>query len=148
MTFARLWPLALIFASAALAQPYDILLKGGHVIDPANEIDRIMDVAVSGETIARVSANIPAGQAKKTIDATGYYVTPGLVDIHAHVFGYRGWIWPDDTHLTQGVTTVADCGGSGWRTFDEFKEPVIERSKTGVYAFFNIVGKGMVGPRA
>jgi dihydroorotase len=148
MKFARLWTLALICASTTLAQPYDILLKGGHVIDPANEIDRVMDVAVSGETITRVAENIPPEQAKKTIDATGYYVTPGLVDIHVHVFGYQGWIWPDDTHLTQGVTTVADCGGSGWRTFDEFKEKVIDRAKTRVYAFINIVGKGMVGSRA
>lgn len=144
----RGWLLALVCTSASFAQPYDILLKGGHVIDPANEIDRVMDVAVSGETIARVAENIPAEQARKTIDATGDYVTPGLVDIHAHVFGYRGWLWPDDTHLTQGVTTVADCGGSGWRTFDEFKETVIDRSKTRVYAFINIVGKGMVGPEA
>jgi len=148
MKFARLWTLALICASTTLAQPYDILLKGGHVIDPANEIDRVMDVAVSGETITRVAENISPKQAKKTIDATGYYVTPGLVDIHVHVFGYQGWIWPDDTHLTQGVTTVADCGGSGWRTFDEFKEKVIDRAKTRVYAFINIVGKGMVGSRA
>jgi len=148
MKFARLWTLALICASTTLAQPYDILLKGGHVIDLANEIDRVMDVAVSGETITRVAENIPPEQAKKTIAATGYYVTPGLVDIHVHVFGYQGWIWPDDTHLTQGVTTVADCGGSGWRTFDEFKEKVIDRAKTRVYAFINIVGKGMVGSRA
>ncbi len=140
--------LALLCASTTLAQPYDILLKGGHVIDPANDIDRVMDVAVSGETIARVAENIPAGQARKTIDVSGYYVTPGLVDIHTHVFGYQGWIWPDDTHLTQGVTTVADCGGSGWRTFGEFKETVIDRAKTRVFAFINIVGKGMVGGAA
>ena len=140
--------LALLFVSTALAQPFDILLKGGHVIDPANEIDRVMDVAVKGGTIARVAEDIPAEQAKKTIDVSGYYVTPGLVDIHTHVFGYQGWIWPDDTHLTEGVTTIADCGGAGWRTFDEFKETVIDRAKTRVFAFINIVGKGMVGGRA
>ena len=138
----------LVLATPVAGQQYDYILKGGHVIDPANGIDRIMDIAVTGKTIARVAENIPAEQAKKTIDVAGYYVTPGLVDIHVHVFGYRGSIWPDDTHLTQGVTTVADCGGSGWRTFDEFKETVIDRAKTRIYAFINIVGKGMVGSRA
>ncbi len=87
-----------------------------------------MDIAVAGKAIARVAENIPAEQAKKAIDVAGYYVTPGLVDIHGHVFGYRGSIWPDDTHLTQGVSTVADCGGPGWRTFDEFKQTVIDRA--------------------
>ena len=118
------------------------------MIDPANGIDCIMDIAVAGKAIARVAENIPAEQAKKAIDVAGYYVTPGLVDIHVHVFGYRGSIWPDDTHLTQGETTVADCGGSGWRTFDEFKQMVIDRAKTRIYAFINIVGRGMVGSQA
>ena len=135
-------------APPASAQTYDLLLKGGHVIDPANEIDEVMDVAVSGHVIAKVAADIPSSQAKKTIDVSGHYVAPGLVDIHTHVFGYHGWIWPDDTHLTQGTTTVVDCGGSGWRTFDEFKETVIDRTKTRVFAFINIAGKGMVGSRA
>ncbi|MCY4587559.1 MAG: hypothetical protein OXB98_16100 [Bryobacterales bacterium] len=137
-----------VVAASATAQPYDYILKGGHVIDPANGIDRIVDIAVAGKTISRVAENIPAEQAKKAIDVAGYYVTPGLVDIHVHVFGYRGSIWPDDTHLTQGVTTVADCGGSGWRTFDEFKQTVIDRAKTRIYAFINIVGRGMVGSQA
>jgi dihydroorotase len=140
--------LTLIAVALGFGQSYDLLLKGGHVIDPANEIDGVMDVAVSENKVARVATDIPPEQAKKTIDVSGYYVTPGLVDIHTHVFGYAGWIWPDDTHLTQGTTTVVDCGGAGWRTFDEFKETVIDRTKTRVFAFINIVGKGMVGSRA
>ena len=145
LALLRVALLALFAAAPGLTQTYDVLLKGGHVIDPASEIDRVIDIAVAGNTIATVAPDIPPDQAKKTINAAGYYVTPGLVDIHTHVFGYQGWIWPDDTQLTQGTTTVVDCGGSGWRTFDEFKETVIDRTKTRVYAFINIVGKGMVG---
>lgn len=127
------------------AQSYDLLIQGGHVIDPGNKINAVMDVAVRGNKIAKVAKDIPASQAKKTIDATGLYVTPGLIDLHAHVFGYSGSLWPDDTHLLTGTTTVVDCGGSGWRTFETFKETVIDRSKTRVLAFLNIVGAGMVG---
>jgi len=136
---------ALFSLPALFAQPYDMLIRGGHVIDPGNEIDQVMDVAVAGGKIAAVAENISPDQAKKTIDATGLYVTPGLIDLHAHVFGYEGWLWPDDTHLVTGTTTVVDCGGSGWRTFEEFKKTVIDRSKTRVLAFINVVGAGMVG---
>jgi dihydroorotase-like cyclic amidohydrolase len=97
------------------AQQYDLLIQGGRVIDPANGIDAVMDVAVLGETIARVAKNIPPDQAKKIIDASGAVVTPGLIDLHAHVYGYSGSIFPDDTALYAGTTTVVDCGGAGWR---------------------------------
>lgn len=134
-----------LLAAPAVAQQYDLLIKNGHVIDRASEINGVMDVAVAGETIAKVARDIPADQAKKTIDATGLYVTPGLIDLHAHVFGYGGSLWPDDTQLLTGTTTVVDCGGSGWRTFETFKETVVDRSKTRVLAFINVVGAGMVG---
>ena len=137
--------LLLAILPRAGAQSYDLLIQGGHVIDPGNKINAVMDVAVRGNKIAKVAKDIPASQAKKTIDATGLYVTPGLVDLHAHVFGYSGSLWPDDTHLLTGTTTVVDCGGSGWRTFETFKETVIDRTKTRVLAFLNIVGAGMVG---
>jgi dihydroorotase len=127
------------------AQQYDLLIRGGRMIDPANEIDGVMDIAVQGQTIARVARDIPSDQAKKTIDATGAIVTPGLIDLHAHVYGYSGSIFPDDTALYAGTTTVVDCGGSGWRTFDEFKETLIDRVQTRVLSFINIVGHGMIG---
>ena len=130
------------------AQTYDLLLKGGHVIDPANRIDTVMDVAVSGNRIARVAVNIPVSEAKKTVDAAGLYVTPGLIDLHAHVFGYEGSLAPDDSSLIAGTTTVVDAGGSGWRTFDRFKKTVIDTSATRVLALINIVGAGMVGSAA
>lgn len=137
--------LLLLAALPLAAQQYDLLIQGGRVIDPANEIDAVMDVAVSGEAIARVAKDIPVDQAKKVIDASGAIVTPGLIDLHAHVYGYPGSIFPDDTALYAGTTTVVDCGGAGWRTFEEFKETVIDRVQTRVLAFINIVGHGMIG---
>ncbi|HYM09535.1 MAG TPA: amidohydrolase/deacetylase family metallohydrolase [Bryobacterales bacterium] len=136
----------LLLAPLALAQPYDLLLTGGHVIDPANNIDAVMDVAVSGSQIARVAANIPRSEARKAVDVSGLYVTPGLIDLHAHVYGYSGAIFPDDTQLVTGTTTVVDAGGSGWRTFDDFKARIIDKSQTRVLVFINIVGHGMVPP--
>ena len=134
----------LLFATSLLsAQTYDLLIKGGHVIDPANRIDGVMDVAVSGNRIARVAADMPATQGRKVIDAAGLYVTPGLIDLHAHVYGYEGSLLPDDTALIAGTTTVVDAGGSGWRTFDDFRRTVIARSRTRVLASINIVGHGM-----
>ena len=137
--------LGAVFVAPAAAQTYDLLLKGGHVIDPANEIDRIMDVAVKDDKIARVAEDISSDEAKKTLDVTGLYVTPGLIDLHAHVTGYSGSLFPDDTALLTGTTTVVDCGGAGWRSFEDFKKTIIDTSKTRVLAFINIVGHGMLG---
>ena len=138
--------LAILFlVRVAAAQSYDILLQGGHVIDPANGIDQAMDVAISGDRIARVAPNLPAGQAKKVLNVKGLYVTPGLIDLHAHVYGYSGSVFPDDTALMAGTTTVVDAGGAGWRTFDDFKKKIIDVSKTRVLVFLNIVGRGMLG---
>jgi dihydroorotase len=130
------------------AQTYDLLLKGGHVIDPANRVDAVMDVAVAGNRIARVAANIPAAEARKSVDVSGLYVTPGLIDLHTHVCGYGGAIFPDDTALTTGATTVVDAGGTGWRSFDECRARVLAKSRTRVLVLLNIVGAGMLGPRA
>lgn len=137
--------LGLAIASLCAAQPYDILLKGGHVIDAANSIDAVRDVAVANGRIAKVAANIPPDQAKKVIDAAGLYVTPGLIDLHFHAYGYEGAIFPDDTALLTGTTTVVDAGGSGYRTFEDFKVKIIEKVRTRVLALINIAGGGMVG---
>jgi len=131
--------------TAASAQPYDLLLRGGRVIDPANHISAQLDVAVASGRIAAVQADIPVAQARRVLDVSGLYVTPGLIDLHAHVFGYDGSVSPDETALKAGTTTVVDAGGSGWRMFDEFHRTVIATSKTRVLAMLNIVGKGMVG---
>lgn len=139
---------------------YDLLLKGGHVIDPANRLDALMDVAVAGGKIAAVEKDIPANQAGKVVDVSGLYVTPGLIDIHFHV-GHGGaplnWFAPEgrahigplgipaDIALQSGVTTVVDAGTSGAETFLQTKEEVIDHAKVRVLAFLNIVANGMNG---
>jgi dihydroorotase len=134
------------------AKDYDLLLKGGHVIDAKNNIDAIRDVAIKDGRIAKVAVGIPATSAIKTVNVTGLYVTPGLIDIHTHVFwglkknDYADGDWsvaPDGFTLHEGVTTIVDAGSSGWRNFEVFKERVIDRSQTRVLAMLNIVGAGM-----
>ncbi len=138
----------------AATPKYDLLLRGGHVIDARNRISAVRDVAIQGGKIAAVAANINPAEALKTVDASGLYVTPGLVDIHTHVYtgtGERGSyagdnsVYPDGFTFRVGVTTVADAGGAGWRNFEDFKQRIIDRSKTRVLAFINIVGNGMRG---
>src|ERR1043166_3835260 len=98
----RLIILAAVWTSMAAGQQYDLVLHGGHVMDPGNQIDGRMDVAVSNGRIAAVQADIPAAQARKVLDVTGFYVVPGLIDLHAHVFGYQGSLVPDKTALLAG----------------------------------------------
>jgi dihydroorotase len=139
----------------ATGQQYDLLIKGGHLMDPKNNIDEPMDIAIKGDKIALVQKSIDSGLSTQVIDATGLYVCPGLVDIHTHNFygldrygqysgGYSA-IHPDGYTLPFGVTTVVDTGGSGWRDFVQFKEQVIDRVQTRVLAMLNIVGHGMKG---
>ncbi|MFB3828180.1 MAG: amidohydrolase/deacetylase family metallohydrolase [Bryobacteraceae bacterium] len=141
-------------ACQAPAQTYDLLLKGGHVIDGKNGISAIRDVAIAGGRIAAVQPDIPPARARKVVDAAGLYVTPGLVDMHVHVYagtGQRGAysgdnsVYPDGFTFRAGVTTVVDAGSSGWKNFPDFKDRVIDRSRTRVLAFLNIVGPGMGG---
>lgn len=147
--------LLLAVAVPAEAQEYDLLIKGGHVIDPRNRIDGPMDIAVKGDTIVGVAADIAAGDAQQVVDASGLYVTPGLIDIHSHNFygtepyssysnGFNA-LPPDGFTFRAGVTTVVDVGGAGWREFRRFKDQVIDESQTRVLAFINIVGWGMKG---
>jgi dihydroorotase len=124
---------------------YDLLLKGGHVIDPSNNIDELMDVAIKEKKITQVAKDIPSSQTKKIINVTGLYVTPGLIDIHVHLYGYVGWLFPDFHSFSNGVTTVVDAGGAGWKSFEEFKRTIIDTSRTRVLALLNIVGAGMLG---
>jgi dihydroorotase len=151
----RVAGLLFLSLSSLLAQgQYDLLLKGGHVIDPKNNIDAVRDVAIQGGKIAAVESNIAANRARKVVDVKGLYVTPGLIDIHVHVFaGGMGEsyasgklsVFPDAHTLPAGVTTVVDAGTSGWRNFPEFKARTIDRARTRVLVFLNIVGAGMGG---
>jgi dihydroorotase len=136
------------------AQQYELIIKGGRLIDPRNKIDAMMDVAVGDGVIQEVSRNIASSEGQTIIDAQGLIVAPGLIDIHTHVFvgekektfasGFSS-VSPDDFTLKAGITTVVDAGTSGWRSFPKFKEEVIDRSKTRVLVFLNITGAGMIG---
>jgi dihydroorotase len=149
--------LFMVLAASASAEPqYDLLLRGGHVIDPKDKVSRICDVAIRDRKIAAVAPVIDPRAAFKTIDVKGLYVTPGLVDIHVHAFASTGErnsyagersVYPDDFTLCSGVTTAADAGSSGWRNFPAFHETIIARSRTRIFAFLNIVGHGMRGQR-
>jgi dihydroorotase len=145
--------LALMAGTANAQSPaYDLLLRGGHVIDPKNHIDGTMDVAIKDGHIAKVAPNLKPADAIKTIEVRGLVVTPGLIDLHTHNYtgtgerdSYAGdlSVRPDGFTFRTGVTTVIDAGCSGWRNFEDFKDRIIDRSKTRILAMLNIVGKGM-----
>ena len=148
--------LLISFSVAVQAQlPYRLLIKGGHVIDAKNTIDEVMDIAIQNNKIVRVAKNIDTLMAQQVIQAKGMYVTPGLIDIHAHVFygfdpdsylsGGTVAVLPDQSTFRSGVTTVVDAGGAGWRSFGTFKKNIIDVSKTRVLSLLNIVGEGMRG---
>ena len=129
------------------------LLKGGHLIDPRNNLDAPMDLAIRDGRVAAVDAEIPAEQARQVLDLSGLYITPGLVDIHTHMYATPGhrhaWagdnsILPDGFSFRSGVTAMADTGSAGWRNFEDFRYRVLERFHTRMFAFVNIVGMGMV----
>lgn len=134
---------------------YNTLIKGGRVIDAKNNINALMDVAIKDGKIAKVAPNIDAALAEQLVNAKGMYVTPGLIDIHAHVFwgtqpnsylsnGDVG-VTADGFSFRSGVTTLVDCGGAGFKSFDTFKKNIINKSQTRVLSFLNIVGEGMRG---
>ena len=132
---------------------FDTLLKGGHLIDPGNHLDGPMDLAITAGKVAAVDAQIPEAQAAQVLDVAGLYVTPGLVDIHTHMYattGSRGaWagdlsIMPDGFSFRSGVTTMVDTGSAGWRTFEDFRLRVLDRFHTRTFAFVNIAGLGML----
>ena len=139
----------------AQSQSYSIVIKDGHVIDPKNNIDGVMDVAINNGKIVEVAKNIDAKKAAQVVNAKGLYVMPGLIDIHSHdFFGTEPdhylsnglvAIVPDGFTFRTGVTTVVDAGGAGWRSFATFKKNIIDNSQTRVLAFLNIVGEGMRG---
>ena len=127
-------------------KPYDLLIKGGKVIDPSQGLEAELDVAVRGGKIASVAPEIPEGQAGQVIRAQGKIVTPGLIDVHTHVFPYVGpyGIEPDPYCVRRGVTSVIDAGTSGAFTFPAFRRFIIERAATRIRALLHVVSIGMV----
>jgi dihydroorotase len=148
---------ATIFCSVTIAnaQKYSVVIKGGHVIDPKNNINQIMDVALKGDTVMLVAKNIDPKEGRQVVNAKGLFVTPGLIDMHSHNFyGTKmdqtysngpNALPPDGFTFRTGVTTVVDAGCAGWKSFPDFKKQTIDVSKTRVLSFLNIVGEGMRG---
>ncbi len=129
---------------------YELLLRNGHLIDPKNGIDAAMDIAIHDGRIAKVAEDIPSAHAAQSIDLTGLIVTPGLIDMHAHVYHTREpetlSVIADHHCFRSGVTTVVDTGTAGAKHFLHFKRTVIDRAKTRIFAYINIVKSGMLGP--
>jgi dihydroorotase len=140
-----------VCALAAQAAEWDLLIKGGRVIDPKNGIDAPRDVAIVKGKIVRVAQDLPAAQASRVADAAGLYVVPGLIDMHTHNYAGTGIkaltgdssVYPDPLSFRSGVTTMVDAGSAGWRNFADFRQRVIDRAQTRVLAFVNIVADGM-----
>src|SRR5438477_10848810 len=129
---------------------YDLVIKGGRVIDASQSLSAPRDVAISGEKVARVAADVPTSEARIVIDARGKIVTPGLVDIHVHVYdGVAPLGIPADPNcIAKGATTVVDAGSAGAHTFPGLREYVINVVGTRVDAVLNIsvVGQSTLSP--
>lgn len=126
-----------------------MLLKNGHVIDPANTINGPADIRLTNGKIAAVAPNLFPADDETVLDLRGHVVTPGIIDMHAHVFAtHRRSRLSLDPHVntfSSGVTTVVDAGTAGWRDFADFRTEVIDRAKIRVLSYVNIVGSGMGG---
>ncbi len=157
LRFAPAWAvLALGLAlQPAMAQELDLLIDDGHVIDPKNGVDAVMDVGIKDGKIAEVAPEISPDRAQAVVDASGLFVTPGLIDMHVHVFHGTEQdnyisnsftsVPPDAFTFRSGVTTAVDVGSAGWRNIREFIAQTVDNSDTRVLAFLNIVGAGMKG---
>ena len=124
---------------------YDLLIKGGIVVDPSQDLHAVRDVALADGLVAAVEPSID-GAAAETIDATGLIVSPGLMDLHVHAFwgGSTYGIEPDAGNISRGVTTAVDAGSAGAWTFPAFRSHVMDRADTRLYALLNISAAGMV----
>lgn len=125
---------------------YDLLLKGGTVIDPAQEVNGIADVAFLDGMVESVGPSIAEGCSAEVFDADGLLVTPGLIDLHVHNYwgvSHYG-IDPDVTNIAKGVTTAVDAGSAGAATFAAFRRYVLDRADTRLYALLNISMTGMI----
>lgn len=124
---------------------YDVVVRGGRVIDPANGVDAVLDVAIAGQRIAAIGPDLAAGGTREVVEAAGLLVTPGMVDLHTHVF----WgvpplgVEPDPHCLARGVTTAVDAGSAGAATFPAFRRYIIDVSATRIVAMLHISSIGM-----
>lgn len=129
-------------------QQYDVLIAGGEVVDPGSGLSGRLDVAISGDKIAAVEANIDRASAREVIDASGQYVTPGLVDLHTHIYwGVTYWgIEADPVAARTGVTTWLDVGSAGAYTFPGFRRYIVEPNRSRTFCLLNLSTIGLVAP--
>jgi dihydroorotase len=128
-----------------VAAQYDLLLKGGTVIDPSQGLQQRCDVAFRDGRVAALVPDLPIAVAQSVIDVSGYLVTPGLLDIHGHFF-YRGWpgaVHPDTACLPSGVTTAVDAGSTGWGNYPALRDYIVRQSETRLYAFVHLCATGL-----
>ena len=126
---------------------FDIIVAGGHVIDPASGRDAVGDVGIEGGRVTQVADRLSTAEAGRVIDATGKYVTPGLIDMHVHVYGgAQVGVQPEAVGLAKGVTTLIDGGSAGATTFAGFREYIIRPARTRVLALLNTSSPGMTVP--
>lgn len=135
--------LALSAVPASSQEIYDLLLKGGHVIDPKNRRNGTLDIAISSGKIRKIASSIPTAHARRVVGLSDYYVTPGLIDINAHLSlrTTPAGVNPDHNTLRFGVTTAVDAGSSGPKDFEQFKTEVIDGADVRVLAFLNFAGE-------
>src|SRR5215468_8942146 len=126
---------------------YDLILKGGHVVDPSQNIDAVMDVAFAGGKVAAVGSNLKAEAGIATRNLAGKFVTPGLIDLHTHVYwgGTSLGIDAEDFCRLSGVTTAIDTGSAGPGNFAGFRKHVIERSEVRILAYLHVSHAGIFG---
>ena len=132
--------------AAQATATFDLLIRGGRVIDPSQQLSAVRDVAIAGGRIARIAENIPAAQARQVYDASGKIVTPGLIDMHTHVYQYAINLSVDSdiVGFQNGVTTVLDCGSTGSGSFAGLRRYVMESARTRIYALLNISSIGLI----
>ena len=124
---------------------YDLVLKGGNVLDPSTGLDGVLDIAVQNGVIARIAPEIAAGEATRSFEVRGKLVTPGLIDLHAHIFEgiNRTGVNPDLAGVHSGVTTIVDAGSSGAATFGGFPRHIIPSCATEIIPFLHICQTGL-----
>jgi dihydroorotase len=133
------------FAALGPNDKFDLVIKGGEVIDPSQSLRGKRDIGIRWGRIEAVEADIPAARALRTVDASGKIVTPGLVDLHAHVYPYGSAIGlpADETAPLDCVTTAVSAGDAGANNFAGFRRYIVAQTRTRLYAFIHIANNGL-----
>src|ERR1700757_3218782 len=126
---------------------FDLILKGGRIIDPSQKLDRVADIAFADGKVAKIDANLRSDRGTEVRDVSGYIVTPGLIDMHTHVYwgGTSLGIDAEEFCRTSGVTTAIDTGSAGPGNFAGFRKHVIEKSQVRILAYLHVSFAGIFG---